>query len=100
VLTYQYNVLRDDLSDALPYPAGGAIFRNALLYACLAAAESLQDKPDRPHERTYQMYLKQAFDWDARSGATFMGVNRDASSGDRVWEPVHYATFNGTVPAP
>jgi hypothetical protein len=99
VMTYRYDVLRDALASGYPYPAGGGMHRNAIIEACLAAADAWLHE-DNGHEAQYQMFLKQSIAIDGRNSPRFLGLSIDESD-DVISEitPIQYCTLNGSVPS-
>lgn len=100
VLSYRYTVLRDALSSTYPYPAGGAACREAIIAACLAAAERLFNDVIAMQESYYQQQLMLAIRYDARTQAKSFGQMRDSSDGPGGALPGdHYAYINGALPS-
>lgn len=98
VMTYAYNVLRDDLSSSYPYPAGGAAHRNTVIAACLAEAEKLYDDTQGLWEQTYRDRVAESWKQDARLRAKSLGLNRDRSDGPVGRNSaVRYCTYEGSV---
>jgi hypothetical protein len=63
-----------DLSDANPYPIGGEMLSQAILEACLAAAEHNYEEREHVHEKRFQEQIALAIRNDQdRSSATSLG---------------------------
>lgn len=98
VLTYGYNVLRNDLTAALPYPAGGAAHRETVLAACLAAADRLWNDNQGGWEARFRERLQLSIRNDGRLKAGNLGPNRDRSDGPRYgFVRNNYCTYEGSL---
>ena len=97
VFTYRYTVLRDALSASYPYPAGSAATRNAILWACLSAADALFNDSQGLAETRYQDYLRQAVDFDGRLSPTNLGKLQDTSAEASTQTPGYYSTYDGST---
>jgi len=99
-MTYRYRLDRDALSASYPYPAGGVASRNAILEACLAAAEAKLDRIGL-HEQRYRMFLEQALRADAANSPPYIGQAVQGATGrfDPLQANDHYATYNGSLPS-
>lgn len=101
-MPYRYNVLRDALSATYPYPAGGMAVREAIVEACLAAADLLINDAVGAHEQMYQVHLQRAKQQDERTQPRTLGQNDDYSDDGGYTtggSPVRYAKVNGVVPS-
>jgi len=79
-LTYGYNMLLNALSDANPFPAGGAAHSATIRAACLAAAELDQNDERGPHYQDFLTNLRTSIANDLRSGQEYFGYNGDCST--------------------
>lgn len=97
-LNYRYRVLRDALTSS-QYPLGGAIHRNTITEACLAAAESQMDDTAGLHEQKFQMLLADSIRVDKMNKPKFFGKNLDFSDTDEsVYSVQRYCKYNGALP--
>jgi len=97
VLTYQYTRLANDLTDTYPYPYGGALHRNTIIEACLAAAETRSNDAIGLHEQRYQSYLALSIKADDKTRPSNIGYNGDGPGMSPLY-PKTWATYNGSVP--
>jgi len=96
-LTYRYRMNRDALSTSYPYPAGGTCYRNAILYACLAAGDSLIKNQVGQNEEMYQVFLSQCRRMNARQSPINLGYNGDPGFEDDVLPRTNYCYYEGAV---
>jgi hypothetical protein len=80
-LSYQYQVLKDAVTTALPYPFGGAMHAETILQSCLAIAEERSDDVSGLHGAKFIERLKASVSADLRTGAQYFGYNGDNSGG-------------------
>jgi hypothetical protein len=100
-LSFRYKVLPGELSDALPYPYGGAAHSETILEACLSVAEQRMDDEAGLHTQLFAERLAASIAQDQRNlMPEFFGYNRDGS--DQVSLPNRYQrtdsiTYNSTL---
>jgi hypothetical protein len=93
-MNYWYRPQFDKLTDSLTYPAGGAMFRNVMLAACIAeAANYKDDEPLGPHEDRYMKLLAEAKRLNAKLSPRYLGAMQDRS----IRKQIPYQDFNVLV---
>ncbi len=104
-IQFQYYLLPDYLSGALPYVYGGAQHAETFLSSCKAIAErDLDDIIDGPQQIEFMRRLDVSKDLDRRHKPQMLGYNRDHSDSHSEWtrRDVHWnnpvVTFGGATP--
>lgn len=100
VLTYAYKVLANKLTDANPYPYGGAEHAQTILESCLQKAEEIHDDlPNGPHRDGFFRALAGSISADRKKSPDYFGYNADGSDeAGRSRLPVdHYVLYNGVL---
>ncbi len=73
ILTYQYEIFQDKLSDSAPYPLGGMNFSELYVESCLAVAEQRSNDDLGLHTKLFQELLVDAVLRDGRHTAQNYG---------------------------
>lgn len=99
--SYTANLLPDALFEAKPYPYGGPEHSEAIVAACLAAAEQHIDDMQGVHTAAFGIQLAAAIKADKQRRPRNLGYNRDLSDGLDEGPARHgidpvTITYNGT----
>lgn len=79
-IEFQYQILPDMLTGALPYAYGGALHAETILESCLAQAELKgDDQGEGPHASKFRERLAASIAQDRKFKAQFVGYNGDQS---------------------
>lgn len=99
-IEYRYMALPGKLTEAKPYPLGGAMYSEVILEGCLAIAEQRLDDAAGQHTNSFMALLAAAIERDrAANTPDFFGYNRDSSSETTVRNrDLSVVTVNGILP--
>jgi len=98
-LTYRYNVLVDLITEAAPYPLGGAMNSQVIMDSCLAMAEASADDSFKVMTELFARNILAAIQRD-RQGMSpdGLGYNGDWSDGSgQLTRPDYEVSYDGTV---
>lgn len=80
-LIVRYYILPNALTDQQPFHYGGAQHAETILYACLSAAEMLEDNQPGPMSAEFARLLQASIDFDKKGAPKTFGFNADHSDG-------------------